>query len=58
MIFVEPKPVHYWISDMVVICTNCGHYINYHNVERTPLCFYENCDCKEAIPSIEEENKI
>jgi len=47
----------FWINDsMKAICMNCGHSINYHNPERIPLCFYENCDCKEAEPRIIEMN--
>jgi hypothetical protein len=39
---------------MKAICKNCGHSVNYHYVGRTPLCFYENCDCKEVTPEIVE----
>ena len=54
---MRPKPVMFWINDsMKAICMNCGHSINYHNPERIPLCFYENCDCKEAEPRIIEMN--
>jgi len=53
--FIPPEPVYYWIGDeMKVICGNCRHSINYHNAETEPLCFYENCDCIEAIPRVVE----
>jgi len=59
MKFVAPQPVYYWINNsMKVICKNCNHSINYHNYERTPHCFYENCHCIEGMPHILEINGV